>query len=182
MPVGAFTRTFGTTLNAFFKRFGFTILRALFIYSISLFFVQLPTLWNLIMTFGKDDERTKVQKRVRAKIINPSDPSSPYRAIEVLHELRSTPDDHIQTLADIPPYCFEHFADKETLGVREILDVEDEKQPNGKIFKKVLFFVLNNKKKRFHFLLISLYWENINGQIIVKQRNVLKLLDEVYYH
>lgn len=147
MPIGALTRTAGSTLDAVFKRFGVTLLRTILIYSISLFFVQLPTLWNGIMTVGKDDKRSKIQKRIRAKITNPSDPSSPYRAVEVLDELQTTPDDHVQTLADIPDYCVEHYADKETLGVREILAVEDEKQPNGKIFRKVFFCFLFFIKK-----------------------------------
>jgi long-chain acyl-CoA synthetase len=152
MSPGAFTRVFGSTLNTVFKRFGVTLLKTFFIYLISLLFVQLPTLWNVIMTLGKDDENSKIQKRIRAKLINPSDPSSPYRAIEVFDELRTTPDEHVQTLADIPDYCLERFADKETLGVREILDVQDEKQPNGKIFKKVfVFFIKKNLKKKYIF-------------------------------
>jgi len=155
MSPWVFTRVFGSSANTVFKRFGLTLLRTLLIYSISLFFVQLPTLWNSIMTLGKDDERSKVQKRIRAKLINPSDSSSPYRAIEVLDDLRTTPDEHIQTLADIPDYCLERYADKETLGVREILDVEDEKQPNGKIFKKVRFFIfiLNRKSNLLLFII-----------------------------
>jgi len=156
MSLGAFTRVFGSTLNTVFKRFGVTLLKTFFIYLISLLFVQLPTLWNVIMTLGKDDKSSKIQKRIRAKLINPSDPSSPYRAIEVFDELRTTPDEHVQTLADIPDYCLERFADKETLGVREILDVQDEKQPNGKIFKKVFFlFLLKIKLKKNIFLLIN---------------------------
>lgn len=67
----------------------------------------------------------------------PTDPSSPYRAKEVLDGLQSQPNEAIQTLADIPDYCVQRYADRETLGVREILDVEDEAQPNGKVFKKV---------------------------------------------
>ena len=86
-------------------------------------------------------ERSKIQKRIRAKITNPSDPSSPYRAVEVLDELQTTPDEHVKTLADIPDHCLEHYANKETLGTREILGIEDEKQPNGKIFKKVFLLI-----------------------------------------
>jgi hypothetical protein len=84
----------------------------------------------------------KIQKRIRAKITNPLDPSSPYRAVEVLDELRAISDEHVQTLADLPDYALQHHADKETLGVREILDVEDEKQSNGKIFKKVFSLLI----------------------------------------
>ncbi|CAF1673661.1 unnamed protein product, partial [Adineta ricciae] len=72
----------------------------------------------------------------RAKLSDDSNPSSPYRAVEVLDELRSQPEEDVETLAIIPDLCLERHADKETMGVREILDVEDEKQPNGKVFKK----------------------------------------------
>jgi long-chain acyl-CoA synthetase len=139
MAIGAIGRMFGSTMDTVFKRFGVSILRTLLIYSISLLFVELPTFWNLIMTLGRNDERSKTQKRIRAKIINPSDPSSPYRAVEVLDELQTAPDEYVKTLADIPEHSIQHYADKETLGTREILDIEDEKQPNGKIFKKVFF-------------------------------------------
>ncbi|CAF0948680.1 unnamed protein product [Adineta steineri] len=143
MSIGAFSRVFNSSINIFFKRFGVSLVNTLLIYTISLLFVQLPTLWNVIMTLGKDNERSRLQKRIRAQLTVPSDPSSPYRAVEVLHELRTTPNEHITTLADIPDYAIERYADKETQGVREILDVEDEKQPNGKIFKK---FILGDYK------------------------------------
>ncbi|CAF1639846.1 unnamed protein product [Rotaria magnacalcarata] len=143
MSPGPFSYIFGSTLSTVFKRFGITLLKTVVIYSTTLLFVQLPTLWNLIMTLGKDEDRSRRQNRTRAKLINPYDPSSPYRAVDVLDELRTTPDDNVKTLADIPDYCIQHYADKETLGVREILDVQDEKQSNGKIFKK---FVLGEYK------------------------------------
>jgi hypothetical protein len=136
MSPGVFTRVFDLIVNTIFKRFVVILL----MYLISLLFVQLPTLWNFIMRLGKNDERLKIQKRIRAKITNPLDPSSPYRAVEVLDELRAISDEHVQTLADLPDYALQHHADKETLGVREILDVEDEKQSNGKIFKKVFLY------------------------------------------
>ena len=53
MAFGAFSRVFGSTVNTVFKRFGISLLKALLLYSISLLFVELPTLWNLIMTLGK---------------------------------------------------------------------------------------------------------------------------------
>ncbi|CAF3774551.1 unnamed protein product [Rotaria sp. Silwood1] len=140
---GAFSCVFGSTLNTVFKRFGITLLKTLLIYLITLLFVQLPTFWNLIMTLGKDKDQSRLQKRTRAKLTNPSDPSAPYRAVGFETELRTTPDEHVNTLADIPDYCLQRYADKETLGVREILDVQDEKQPNGKTFKK---FVLGEYK------------------------------------
>ena len=97
-------------------------------------FVQLPTFWNYAVTLGKDDQKRTKQKRLRAKLTDDSDPSSPYRAVDVLDELRSQPEDDVETLAVIPHLALERHADKETMGVRQILDVEDEKQPNGIFF------------------------------------------------
>lgn len=140
MSPASFSCVFSSTLNTVFKRFGISLLKTISIYLITLLFVQLPTIWHLIMTLGKNEDRSKIQKRIRSKIIDPSDPSAPYRAVEVLHELRTTPDDTVKTLADIPDFCLRRYADKETLGVRDILDVQDEKQSNGKIFKKVFIY------------------------------------------
>jgi long-chain acyl-CoA synthetase len=86
---------------------------------------------------GKTDEQKEKQNRVRAKLIKEDDPSSPYRAVEVLDKLQIQPEKKVHTLAVIPDLCLERYADKETMGVREIFDTEEEKQPNGKIYKKV---------------------------------------------
>ncbi len=61
--------------------------------------------------------------------------------MEVLNELEK----HnlkmmLKTLADIPDRALQRNADRETMGVRQIIDVEDETQPNGKVFKKVFIF------------------------------------------
>jgi long-chain acyl-CoA synthetase len=138
MSPGAFSRIFSSTVNTVFKRFLLSLIRASLIYLIALLFVQLPTFWHYITTLGKDDDRNDKQNKLRAKLIDDSDPSSPYRAVEVLNKLQNQPEDEIETLADIPALCLERHPDKETMGVRQILDVEDEKQPNGKIFKKFI--------------------------------------------
>jgi long-chain acyl-CoA synthetase len=140
MSPSAFSRILANTV---FKRFLLSLIRATLIYLIALLFVELPALWYYITTLGKNDDKSKKQKKIRAKLTDDSDPSSPYRAVEVLHELKSQPEDDIETLAVIPDICLQRFPDKETMGVRQILDVEDEKQPNGKIFKK---FVLGEYK------------------------------------
>lgn len=160
MSPGAFSCLFGSSLNTVLKRFGISLLKTLLIYLITLVFVQLPTVWNFIIMSGSDKNRSQLQKRIRAKIINPSNPSSPYRAVEVLNKLRTTPDESVKTLGDIPDYCIQRYADKETLGVREILDIEDEQQPNGKIFKKVFLLILiiklNSKRVNFQSLIFSM--------------------------
>lgn len=147
MTPGVFSRLFSSTLNTVFKRFGVSLIKTFFIYLIAFLFVHLPTIWNWIMKMGKNNEKWKKQKRIRSQLLDSSDPSSPYRALEVLDELQTQPNDNIQTLADIPDYCLERFANRETLGVREILDVQDEQQPNGKVFKKVrLNQIYENRK------------------------------------
>jgi hypothetical protein len=180
MSPGVFSRVFGSSLNTVFKRFGVTLFKTLLIYLISLLFVELPLFWKLLMTMGKTDEKSRKQKRIRSKLIDSSDPSSPYRAFEVLNELQSIPDDQVQTLADIPDYCLQHYLDRQTLGIREILDVQDEKQPNGKVFKKVRFFIFLLLNVNF-ILEFSLFWVNINLHHIKKHLIVSKRLVEVYY-
>lgn len=138
MSANAFSRIFTTTANTVFKRFVVSLIRTSLIYVIALLFVHIPTLVNMFMTMGKNDDRHEKQKKVRSKLVDSSDPSSSYRAMRVLNELENQPEEDVRTLADIPDLCLERFADKETMGVRQILDVEDEKQPNGKIFKKFL--------------------------------------------
>ena len=129
-------RIFNTTMNSVFKRFVVSLIRATLIYLIAFLFVHLPTFWNYVMTWGKNDQIRVKQKRTRAKLVDDEDSSSPYRAIDVINRLKTQPEDQIETLADIPQICAERFHDKETMGVRQILGVEDEKQPNGKVFKK----------------------------------------------
>ncbi|CAF0875128.1 unnamed protein product, partial [Didymodactylos carnosus] len=125
------------------KHFLVTIIKTAFSYLIALLFVQLPLLSASIITIGKVPDKYKQQKRLRAKRVDPNDPSSPYRAEEVQQELQPILEEQVQTLADIPDLTVQRFADRETLGVREILDVQDEKQSNGKVFKK---FILGEYK------------------------------------
>ncbi len=175
------TRKFGRNLKTAFKRFILPLLRSLLMGIISILFVHLPAVGYYLITFGKIDEKSQSHKRIRAKLTNPLDPSSPYRAIEVTDELQTTPDEYVQTLADIPDYCLEKYADRETLGVREILDIQDEKQPNGKIFKKVFLFNIKKRKENLQTFAFRLSWVNINSLHIVKHSNELKILVEVYY-
>ncbi|CAF1352929.1 unnamed protein product, partial [Adineta steineri] len=87
--------------------------------------------------------RGKTNERIRAARVEPSEYESAYRAIEVLQNLQTRPNESIKTLADIPDYTFAHHPEKETFGVRQILDIQDEQQTNGKIFKK---FILGEYK------------------------------------
>ncbi|CAM4811169.1 unnamed protein product [Rotaria magnacalcarata] len=143
MSSGLFSQIFGTTLNSVFKRFTITLFKTLLSCLISLLFVQLPTLSRYIMALGKENDTHLKQKRLRAKLTDDLDPPSPYRAVEVLNELQTRPEEDIETLADIPDMAVKRFADRETMGVREVLGIENEKQPNGKVFKK---FILGEYK------------------------------------
>ncbi|CAF2859817.1 unnamed protein product [Rotaria sp. Silwood2] len=108
---GAFTRIFNSSVNTVFRRFLLALIRATLIYRIAFFLVHLPTFWHYLMTLGKDDRKGLKQKRIPAKLIDDSDPSSPYRALEVLDELRTQPEDDVETLAVIPDLCLERHAD-----------------------------------------------------------------------
>ena len=74
---------------------------------------------------------------VRCCRVDPSDPSSAYRSLECLDGLQDQLDPQIDTLADVPRLCAERFPTKQTLGTRKILAIQQEKQTNGKVFKKV---------------------------------------------
>lgn len=83
-------------------------------------------------------EKLKKSARIKAK---PTDvtPGSPYRAVDIaLHELTTTPFPECQTLDDLFVRAVRIYGSKKCLGTRELLREEDEVQPNGKVFKKVI--------------------------------------------
>jgi hypothetical protein len=49
------------------------------------------------MILGKNDQTNFKQKRIRSKLTDGNDPSSPYRAIEVLNQLKAQSEDQIST-------------------------------------------------------------------------------------
>ncbi|KAJ8280358.1 hypothetical protein GJAV_G00053590 [Gymnothorax javanicus] len=65
-------------------------------------------------------------------------PSGPYRAVNSQQGLACSlyPDCH--TLDSVFRYASERFPNRDCLGTREVLREEDESQPNGKVFKKVI--------------------------------------------
>ena len=144
MSKNTFNHAQHSTIHLIYKRFLVKSLRTIFLCLISLLFVQLPTLCHFIIRLGGKDERIEKQKSVRAKLTDESDPLSPYRAVEALDKLQTQVEKKVETLAAVPDWCLKRHGDKETMGVREILDVEEEKQPNGKVFKKV--FVISIRK------------------------------------
>ncbi|UJR08757.1 hypothetical protein I4U23_013014 [Adineta vaga] len=139
MTLTASERTFRDIRDLVFKRFFGRLIRKLFGFYITFLFVYIPSSIYYVVTLGKPNENYQKQRRIRAKQVDESDPLSPYRAVEVLDKLREQPEEGVNTLADIPDLCAKRYGDKETMGVREVTGVEEEKQPNGKVFKKFSF-------------------------------------------
>lgn len=133
------TMSFSTIVDNVLKKYFLGFLRKVLEYFLSFLTVQIPMCCYFVGTLGKKNELREKQGRIRAKLINEEDPSSPYRAVEVLDKLQTQPEGRVNTLAVIPDLCLQRHADKQTMGVREILNVEEEKQANGRVFKKVLF-------------------------------------------
>lgn len=86
----------------------------------------------------KPGEKLKRSKRLKAKQID-DDPFSPYRTVDIaLSELTTTPFPECRTLDDLFVRAARVYGSKKCLGTRELLREEEEQQPNGKVFKKVI--------------------------------------------
>ena len=64
-------------------------------------------------------------------------PGSPYRCVEGIEELSTTPFPGTDTLDDLFARAVRVYNVGDCLGTRELLSEHDEVQPNGKVFKKV---------------------------------------------
>lgn len=64
-------------------------------------------------------------------------PAGPYRAVNSSQRLVSLQHEGVDTLDKVFEYAVVHFPKRDCLGTRELLNEEDEIQPNGKVFKKV---------------------------------------------
>ncbi|MEE6513006.1 hypothetical protein FKM82_020429 [Ascaphus truei] len=82
-------------------------------------------------------ERQTRATRVKAKPCK-DHPDSPYRSVDSFHSLASTLYPGCDTLEKIFKHAVDKFKDEKCLGTREVLSEEDEIQPNGKVFKKVI--------------------------------------------
>ncbi|KAJ8350097.1 hypothetical protein SKAU_G00252270, partial [Synaphobranchus kaupii] len=75
----------------------------------------------------------------RAKAVSLSGrPAGPYRAVNSLQGLACALCPGSDTLDAVFRYSAERFPHKDCLGTRQVLSEEDESQPNGKVFKKVI--------------------------------------------
>lgn len=83
-------------------------------------------------------EKQKMSRRLKSKPTGGS-PDTPYRCVEVAgRELSTTLFSECSTLDDLLIRAVRVYTDKPCLGTRELLKEENEQQPDGKVFKKVI--------------------------------------------
>ncbi|GFR96409.1 long-chain-fatty-acid--CoA ligase 3 [Elysia marginata] len=86
----------------------------------------------------RPDQVLARSNRVKA-VPQDGDPSKPWRSVDVQNqELATSMYPECRTLAELFDRACRHFAQQPSLGTREVLSEEEEKQPNGKVFKKVV--------------------------------------------
>ena len=100
----------------------------LFIVSIFDFFI------GLILPYKYDDPALPDQNGVFSRQVDPKDPKSPYRST-LVNDLLVVESKEINLYSCLQEAVKTYF-DLKTMGVREILAIDDEVQPNGKVFKK----------------------------------------------
>ncbi|KAG7457044.1 hypothetical protein MATL_G00242320 [Megalops atlanticus] len=81
--------------------------------------------------------RLQRAKRVKARSVS-GQSAGPYRAVNSAERLASTLQPACDTLDKVFQYAARRFPRRDCLGTREVLSEEDEPQPNGKVFKKVI--------------------------------------------
>uniref|UniRef100_A0A8C5QJ41 long-chain-fatty-acid--CoA ligase n=2 Tax=Leptobrachium leishanense TaxID=445787 RepID=A0A8C5QJ41_9ANUR len=82
-------------------------------------------------------KRKAMAKRIKAKPVS-DQPGSPYRAMSHMDSLATIDIPGANTLDKLFQHAVENFGKKDCLGTRELLSEENEMQPNGKVFKKVI--------------------------------------------
>ncbi|XP_077415263.1 long-chain-fatty-acid--CoA ligase 3b isoform X2 [Vanacampus margaritifer] len=90
--------------------------------------------WYFLSGAGTNLERAR---RIKARSIS-RHPAGPYRAINSQRELVAWLHPGVDTLDKVFEYAAKRFPRRDCLGTREVLSEEDELQPNGKVFKKVI--------------------------------------------
>lgn len=100
------------------------------------FIVSLYTILTYFLYYFLSESRQEKSNRIKAKPVN-SKPESAYRSVNSLDGLASVLYPGCDTLDKVFMHAKNKYKDKELLGTREVLNEEDEVQPNGKIFKKV---------------------------------------------
>ncbi|XP_026704112.1 long-chain-fatty-acid--CoA ligase 4 isoform X1 [Athene cunicularia] len=82
-------------------------------------------------------KKKAMAKRLKAKPISDK-PGSPYRSVTHLDSLANINIPGADTLDKLFEHALTKFGKKDCLGTREILSEENEMQPNGKVFKKLI--------------------------------------------
>ncbi|NWV73938.1 ACSL4 ligase, partial [Dasyornis broadbenti] len=82
-------------------------------------------------------KKKAMAKRLKAKPISDK-PGSPYRSVTHLDSLANINIPGADTLDKLFDHALAKFGRKDCLGTREILSEENEMQPNGKVFKKLI--------------------------------------------
>ncbi|XP_040298434.1 long-chain-fatty-acid--CoA ligase 4 isoform X1 [Bufo bufo] len=82
-------------------------------------------------------KRKAMAKRIKAKSVSEKI-GSPYRAISHFDSLATIDIPGADTLDKLFQHAVAKFGNKDCLGIREVLSEENEKQPNGKVFKKLI--------------------------------------------
>ncbi|XP_069546846.1 long-chain-fatty-acid--CoA ligase 3a isoform X2 [Brachyistius frenatus] len=84
--------------------------------------------------YGSMEERAK---RAKARSVL-GRPEGPYRAVNATKRLVTSLHPRADTLDKMFEYAARRFPDRDCLGTREVISEEDERQSNGKVFKKVV--------------------------------------------
>ncbi|XP_069474249.1 fatty acid CoA ligase Acsl3 isoform X2 [Ambystoma mexicanum] len=105
--------------------------------------VHLSMVLYTIITFapwyilsGALDRQIKA-RRVKARPVQQL-PGSPYRSVKSIKNLVAVLYPECDTLDKVFQYATQKFGSLNCLGTRELINEEDEVQPNGKVFKKVI--------------------------------------------
>ncbi|MEQ2177709.1 hypothetical protein GOODEAATRI_006425, partial [Goodea atripinnis] len=85
-------------------------------------------------SYGSEEERAK---RPKARSVL-GRPEGPYRAVSTTKRLLSSLHPGVDTLDKMFEYAAVRFPHRDCLGMREVVTEEDERQSNGKVFKKVV--------------------------------------------
>ncbi len=112
------------------------ILPFLFVVSIIDFII------GLVVPYKYEDPELPDKNALLSDLTDKSDPNSAYRSTlnpDLVHL-----DDPDTNIYEEFTKCVKKYWDKKTLGIREILSIDDEIQPNGKVFKK--YSLSNNYK------------------------------------
>lgn len=84
-------------------------------------------------------EKRKASRRIKARPISKDDNQITYRSVDSPKSMHIRLErEKVDTLEKVLLWVVKMHGDKRCLGTRQILAEEDEPQPNGRIFKKVI--------------------------------------------